>query len=133
MTLTSGILWRRRSGDLVESDAFVDAGLGWEAQHPLADDVALDLVGAAPDGDRRRREEERQPVVLADLAAEALEVDGQVGHGLDGGRPPKLGARALGAGCPPRGPRRSGPQRSEPARLQSGDHGGQTVTGDGLV
>src|SRR5438067_1911855 len=97
MTLTSAILWRRRAGDLFERDRLVEARLGRQTEHPFADDVALDLVGAAADGDGRSGEEEGEPVVLPHQAADAAQVHGEVGEALHRRRAPQLGARALGA------------------------------------
>src|SRR5947209_350439 len=97
MTLTSAILWRRRAGDLFERNRLVEARLRRQTEHPFAENVALDLVGAAPDGDGGSGEKEGEPVVLAHQAADALQVHGEVGEGLDRRRAPQLGARALGA------------------------------------
>src|ERR671919_3022676 len=41
-------------GQLAERHVLVDAGAGRQAEHPLADDVALGLVAAAGHADRRR-------------------------------------------------------------------------------
>src|SRR5207253_10896415 len=84
--------------DLVERDALVEARLGREAEDALADDVALDLVGATPDRDRRGREEQREPVVLTDEPGEAANVDGQVGQGLDRAGASEHRPRPLGNG-----------------------------------
>src|SRR5581483_6734132 len=100
MTPMSVRLRRGRPGDLLEGHAFVDPRLPWQAQHALAEDVALDLVGAAPDGDRRCRKEKRQPLIFSHEAAETLDVDRQTGEILDRRRAPELGARSLGPGRP---------------------------------
>src|SRR5947209_9249646 len=95
MTLMSGRLRRRRPGDLLERDDLVDTWLGRQPQHPLAEDVALDLVGAAPDGDGRRDEEQRQPLVLADEPSQTCDIHGPVSQLLDRRRPAQLGARSF--------------------------------------
>src|SRR6476619_44035 len=46
-----------------ERHALVLTGFGRQSEHSLAEDVALDLVGAATDGERRPGEEQRLPLV----------------------------------------------------------------------
>src|SRR5207237_9261446 len=104
MTFMSGRLRRRRPRDLLEWDPLVGPGLGRETQHSLSEDVALDLVGAAANRYGRRRQEQREPLVLTrrrDQPAETLDVDGQPGQRLDGRRAPQLGARPFGTGPAP--------------------------------
>ena len=57
MTFMSVNLRRRRPRDLLEWDPLVGSGLGRETQHPLSEDVALDLVGTAGDGDGGNRDQ----------------------------------------------------------------------------
>ena len=57
--------------ELVERDAAVEARLLGQAEHALADDVALDLVGAAADRERRRGEEQRVPGLAVRSSASA--------------------------------------------------------------
>src|SRR5207237_4862926 len=59
-----GASWQSelRVPQLLEGDAAVEGGLAREAEHLLADDVALDLVGAAADVDGGSAEERRLPV-----------------------------------------------------------------------
>ena len=51
-----------------ERDVLVDPGFGGEAEHPFADDVALDLVAAAGDAVARGAEDVLAPGVGAPLA-----------------------------------------------------------------
>src|SRR3954447_14774765 len=95
MTFTSETLRRSRPWDLFERDALVGSGLGREAEDAFAEDVSLDLVGAAADGDRRRGEEQREPLVLADQPTKTLDGEGEVGQTFDGGRATQLGTRSL--------------------------------------
>ena len=53
-------------GDVAIGAVGVDARFGREPEDSLAHDVALDLVGPATDRDRRRHEEERLPLAVAD-------------------------------------------------------------------
>ena len=55
---------------VAERDVLVDPRLTGEAEHPLADDVALDLVGAAADGDHERRGDHlERPIVEQGVVA----------------------------------------------------------------
>src|SRR5207248_8704701 len=47
----------RTDAQLAEREVAVDIRLSRQAEHPLADDVALDLAGAAGDGEHRREEQ----------------------------------------------------------------------------
>src|SRR5258707_6302963 len=49
------------AGELVERERAVEARLFRQTEHTFTDDVALDLVGAAPDRERWRGEEQRVP------------------------------------------------------------------------
>src|SRR5437762_8123526 len=48
---------RSAARDLAPRRVRVEAGLAWQAEHPVTENVALDVVGAAGDGGRRRRHE----------------------------------------------------------------------------
>src|SRR6185295_5772096 len=76
----------------------VGLGFAGEAEDALGHDVALDLVGAAADRDRRRGEEAgvRLGVARVGDAGEALHVDGEAGDRLHGPGQPDLPAGALG-------------------------------------
>ncbi len=67
----AGRLPRVGRRELIEGERAVDARLLGQAEDAFADDVALDLVGSAPDRDRRCGEEQRLPL--------AVRVDGGVG------------------------------------------------------
>ena len=108
-------------------------GVAEDAEHPFAEDVPLDLVGAAPDRDRGCGEEQREPFVLADQASQALDVDGQVGHGLDGGCPAQLGARSLGPGRAPGPSGLASPQVGETADLEQRHNRAQPLSHESVV
>src|SRR5690606_12182945 len=55
--------------EVFEGDALVDADVAGEAEHAVADDVALDLVGAAGD-----RQLDRTEHVAVEVAARAVPV-----------------------------------------------------------
>src|SRR5581483_11767075 len=84
--------------DLVPRLVEVDARLGREPEHALADDVALDLVGAAADRDRRRGEEQRLPFAVADHAVRAEELERGVRGVLQQIAAAELAAGAFGSG-----------------------------------
>src|SRR5262245_36521180 len=90
--------------DLAEGAVLVDADLGRKPEHPLGDDVAQDLVGAARDAHARRREVGvlpqrllRREVGVDHRAHGALQLHREGGHLLAQRGAHRLSDRALGA------------------------------------
>src|SRR3546814_1842181 len=79
-------------GEVAERHVLVGARLAREAEHALADDVALDLVGAAPDRDEVARQADlvdpsrERGVVAPEGGVRAAEAERRVAQGLEQGR-----------------------------------------------
>src|SRR4051812_4300329 len=132
-------LQRSVPGEVLEGGGLVGAGLAGEAEHPLAEDVFLDLLGAAADPDRPLVEEQllpeagRRGVVHVQHPARALERQREVAVARDPLTDRELHHRRFGTVRLP-GPRRRARSLPEPLEdLEAGVALGQLLAHDRVL